>query len=93
MKAFGLVTAIAMVVTLAALALGLFGVFLTGLYPAFWILLFIAIIPVVSKLYAKKHTGKSKNVFTTIMIINLVLIPVVLWMSFVILIDRVIPNC
>jgi hypothetical protein len=93
LKAFGVVTAVTMGITLAVLALGLFGVYLTGLYPAIWVLLFIAIIPVVSRIYAKKNTGKSKNVFTAIMIINLFLIPVVLWMSFVILVDRVFPNC
>jgi hypothetical protein len=60
------------------------------------VLLLVALIPIASGVYAKKFMSKSNgfrgNYYTTLTMINLLSILVVLWMSFVIMIDRVIPN-
>jgi uncharacterized membrane protein len=79
------------VITVAALSI--MGVAITGFYPGMIVLLLLALIPVASKFYARKISGKSnyfrRNYYTTLTIINLLTILVVLWMTFVILVDRV----
>jgi ABC-type transport system involved in cytochrome bd biosynthesis fused ATPase/permease subunit len=93
MKPFRVVTSISMVLTLAVATLSIIGVTITGLYPGIIVLLLVALIPIASKFYAKKIISKSndfqRNYYTTLTIINLLSIIVVLWMTFVILIDRV----
>jgi hypothetical protein len=95
-KTFSVVTSISMVLTLAAAALSIVGIAITGLYPAIVVLLLVALIPIASKFYSKKIISKSndfqRNYYTTLTIINLLSILVVLWMTFVIMIDRVFPN-
>jgi hypothetical protein len=92
-KTFRVVTAISMVLTLTIAALSIIGVAITGLYPAIIVLVLVALIPISSKFYAKKIISKSndfqRNYFTKFTIINLLSILVVLWMTFVILVDRV----
>ena len=95
-KTFSVVTSISMVLALTVAVLSIIGIAITGLYPGIIVLLLVALIPIASKFYAKKITGKSndvqRNYFTTFTVINFLLILVVLWMSFVILVDRVFPT-
>jgi hypothetical protein len=92
-KTFSVVTSISMVLILTIAALSIIGVAVTGLYPGIIVLFLVALIPIASKLYAKKIISKSndfrRNYYTTLTIINLLSILVVLWMTFVILVDRV----
>jgi hypothetical protein len=92
-KTFSLVTSISMVLTLAVATLSIIGVTITGLYPGIIVLLILALIPIASKFYAKKIISRSsdsqKNYYNTLTIINLLSTLVVLWMTFVILVDRV----
>lgn len=86
-----------MILALAAAILSIIGIAITGLYPGIIVLLIVALIPIASKFYAKKITGKSndfqRNYYTTLTFINLLLILVVLWMTFVIVHDRVLHDC
>ena len=96
-KTFSVVTSMSMVLTLTVAALSIIGVAITGLYPAIIVLLSVALIPIASKFYAKKIINKSndfqRNYYTTLTIINLLSILVVLWMTFVIVHDRVLHDC
>ena len=96
-KTFSVVTSISMVLALTAAVLSIIGVTITGLYPGIFVLLLVALIPIASKVYAKKIINKSndfqRNYYTTLTIINLISIFVVLWMTFVIVHDRVLQDC
>jgi len=95
-KTFSAITSVSMVLTISVAALSIIGVTITGLYPGIAVLLVVAMVPIASKFYAKKINNKSgdfkRNYFTTLAIINLLVIIVVAWMTFVILIDRVFPG-
>jgi len=86
-----------MIVTVAAAILSIAGIASTGLYPAMIVLLLWPLVPVMSKVYAKKNTGSSNNFqinyYTTLTVINLLLILVMLWIAFVIVHDRVLNDC
>jgi hypothetical protein len=92
-KTFRVVTAISMVLTLTIATLSIIGIGITGLYPGIIVLVLLALIPIASKFYSKKIISKPDNFqrsyFTKFTIINLLSILVVLWMTFVILVDRV----
>lgn len=92
-KTLNLVTSISMVLILAVAALSIIGVVITGFYPGMIVLCFMALIPIASKFFAKKISSKpndfQRNYYRTITIINLLSIVIVLWMTFVILVDRV----
>ena len=96
-KTFSVVTSISMLLTLTVAILSVIGITITGIYPGIIVLLLIALIPIASKFYAKKINSKSngfhRNYFTTLTIINLLSILVVLWMTFVIVHDRVLRDC
>lgn len=96
-KTFKVVTSISMVFTLTAAILSIFSISIAGFYPAIIVLLFLALIPIASKYYVKKMISKSndsqRNYYTTLTIINLLLILVVLWMTFVIVHDRILQDC
>jgi len=96
-KTFSVVTSMSMVLTLTVAVLSIIGVAVTGFYPGIIVLLLVALIPIASKFYAKKITIKSndfqRNYFTILTIINLLSILVVLWMTFVIVHDRVLHDC
>ena len=96
-KTFSVVTSMSMILTLTVAVLSIIGVAITGFYPGIIVLLLVALIPIASKFYAKKITGKSddfkRNYYTTLTIINLLSILVVLWMTFVIVHDRVLHDC
>jgi len=82
-----------MILTLTVAAASLVGVVITGFYPGIIVLLLLTLTPITSNFYAKKINGKSnvyrRNYYFTLTIINLLSILVVLWMAFVILVDRV----
>jgi hypothetical protein len=92
-KTFNVVTILSMVFTIAVAAFSILGIIITGLYPGIIVLCLLALIPIASRFYAKNITGKSRdfqrNHLTTLTLINLLTILVVLWMTFVILVDRV----
>lgn len=92
-KTFSVVTTISMVFILTVAVLSIIGITITGLYPGIIVLFLLALIPIASKYYAKKISSKSsdfqRNYFTILTIINLLSILVVIWMTFVILVDRV----
>jgi hypothetical protein len=96
-KTFSAVTSTSMVLTLTVAVLSIIGVAITGFYPAIIVLLLVALIPIASKFYARKIISKSndfqRSYYTTLTLINLLLIAVVLWMTFVIVHDRVLRDC
>ena len=96
-KTFSVVTSISMVFTLTVAVLSIIGVAITGLYPGIIVLFLVALIPIASKFYAKQIITKSndfqRNYYRTLTIINLLSILVVLWMTFVIVHDRVLRDC
>jgi hypothetical protein len=95
-RTFNVVTSISMVLALTVAVLSIIGIAVTGVYPGIVVLLLVVPIPLASKFYDKNIINKSddfkRNYYTTLIIINLLLILVVLWMTFVIVIDRVFPN-
>ena len=96
MKLFRVVIFLSMIITITAAALSIIGVAITGFYPGIIVLLLVAPVPIVSKFHANKIISKSnefrRNYYIPLVIFNLLSILVVLWMTFVILIDRVFPN-
>jgi hypothetical protein len=96
-KLFSVITTISMALTLAAAVASIMGITITGLYPGIIVLVLLALIPFASKFYAKKVACKpnksQRNYCTTLSIINLLVILVVLWMTFVIVHDRVLHDC
>jgi predicted neutral ceramidase superfamily lipid hydrolase len=93
MKTAGVVTLISKIMTIMAAVASVIGIGITGFYPGIIVLLFLPLIPILSNLYIKKSLAKSitlkREYYIAILIINLLTILVVLWMSFVILVDRV----
>ena len=82
-----------MVLALTVAVLSIIGIAITGLYPGIFVLMFVALIPIASKFYAKKISSKSndfqRNYYITLTIINLLSILLVSFMTFVIVHDRV----
>lgn len=97
MKTFSIVSSVSMIVSLTVALLSIIGIAITGFYPGIIVLVLLAFISITSKFYAVKISNKSDNFqgnyFTTFTIINLLIILVVLWMSFVIVHDRVLLDC
>ena len=91
MKICSVVILIAMVLTLTAAAASVAGIAVTGFYPGIIVLLLLAPVPVASKIISKSD-GFKKAYYLPLIIINLLTILVVLWMTFVILVDRVFGN-
>jgi hypothetical protein len=93
MKIFRVVTLISMILTLTVAAASVIGVTITGFYPGIVVLLLLTLIPIASNFYVKKIINKSnvfqRNYYITLTIINFLTMLVVLWMTFVILVDRV----
>ncbi len=96
-KTFNIVTSTSMGLTILAATLSIIGIVITGFYPGIIVLFFLALIPVASKYCAKKINSKSndfqRNYYRSLTILNLLLILIVLWMTFVILHDRVLHDC
>jgi hypothetical protein len=96
-RTFNIVTSISLVLTLAVSALSIVGIAVTGFYPGIIVLSLVTLIPIASKFYARQNINKSngsqRNYYTILTIINLLSILVVLWMTFVIVHDRVLHDC
>jgi uncharacterized membrane protein len=97
MKTFSVVNSIAIVLTIAAAVLSILGVSITGFYPGVIVLFLLTLIPIASKFYVKKIrtrlTTSQRNCFTMLSILNVLTILVVLWMTFVIVHDRILQDC
>jgi hypothetical protein len=95
-KIFRVVTAISTILILTVAAMSVIGVAVTGFYPGIIVLLLVALIPIASNFHSKKIIRKSnvfqRNYYIILTIINLLSIMVVIWMTFVILVDRVFPK-
>jgi uncharacterized membrane-anchored protein len=93
MKILSLITNISFSLTLTAALLSIIGIIKTGFYPGILVLSVLALIALASRRYAKKtknsQHGLQHKYTTTLIIVNLLLILVVVWMSFVIVHDRV----
>lgn len=93
MITFRVISLTAKTLTLTAATASIIGSTITGFYPGILVLLLLTLIPIVFTFYAKTISTKSnlfqKNYYITFTIINLLTILIVLWMTFVILIDRV----
>ena len=96
-KTFSIVTSILIVFAVIAAIFSLIGITITGFYPGIIVLFLVTLIAVASKFYGKKISNHSqdfqKNYYTIATIINVLLIVTVLWMSFVIVHDRVLHDC
>lgn len=96
-KSFSIVTSISIVLAVTATILSLIGITITGFYPGIIVLLLVTLIAVASKFYDKKISNQSqdfqKNYYTIVTIINILLIVIILWMSFVIVHDRILHDC
>ena len=96
-KTFRVVTSISLVLTITAAVLSIIGIAITGVYPGIIVLSFLALIPITSKFYAKKIISRSNNFkinyYASLTVVNLLSILVVLWMTFVIVHDRVLNDC
>lgn len=95
-KAFRIISFLAIVLSFSAAIFCLLGLVITGFYPGIPVLLFLLLIPLVTGIYRKRMVYKSRTVrrkvYRTLTLINLLLIPIVLWITFVITIDHIIPN-
>ncbi|KIO51554.1 hypothetical protein [Flavobacterium hibernum] len=96
-KSFSIVTSISIVLAVTATIFSLIGITITGFYPGIIVLLLVTLIAVASKFYGKKISNHSqdfqKNYYTILTIINVLLIVIILWMSFVIVHDRILHDC
>jgi len=96
MKIGRVVILLSMILTVTVAAASVIGIPITGFYPGIIVLLLLTLVPIGSKFYAKKIISKSndfqRNYYLTLIIINLLTMLVVLWMTFVILVDRVFSN-
>ncbi|KIA86123.1 hypothetical protein OA85_00055 [Flavobacterium sp. AED] len=96
-KIFKIVTSMSMTITLTVTVFSIIGIAVTGFYPGIVVLVLMALIPIASKFYAKKMISQSndfqRNYYTTLTIINLLVILVVIWMTFVIMHDRILHDC
>jgi hypothetical protein len=96
-KTFNIVTSIAMALSLTVAIFSIIGISFTGFYPGIIVLFFVALIPIASKFFAKKIINKTnafkRKYYTTLTIINILSIVIVLWMTFVIVHDRILNDC
>lgn len=92
-KTFKIITLISGLITITAAVLAIIGITVTGLYPAIFVLILLPMIPAGSRFYVKWTSNKLKgiewNFNVALIIANLFTILIAIWMSFVILVDRV----
>jgi hypothetical protein len=93
MKLFNVVSLISLVLTLTVATAIFIGLTITGFYPGMIVLLLLTLIPITSKIYTAKISGNSenfkRNYYLIFTIANLITILLVMWMTFVIMVDRV----
>lgn len=96
-KTFNVISLVAMILAITTSTLSIIGIAVTGYYPGIGVLSFLAVIPIASRFYAKRIINRSnsfhRKYYTTLTIINFLLIFVVLMMTFVIVHDRVLKDC
>ncbi|ATL47386.1 hypothetical protein COR50_09510 [Chitinophaga caeni] len=96
-ETFRIVISIAMIIAIAAAMLSIIGITTTGFYPGIIVLCLLVLIPVAARYYAKNIINRSnsfrKKCYTILAVINLLLILIILWMTFVIVHDRVLRDC
>lgn len=96
-KTFSVVTTIALVLTVLVTTLSVIGIPITGVYPGIFVFIMLTLIATGSKFFAKRLSKTSivfkRRYFTSLTLINLLVILVVLWMTFVIVHDRVLLDC
>jgi len=92
---FRVVTTISIAMTIIIAAFSIIGTAITGFYPGIVVFLAAALIPVTSCFYERKIIKRSdtfqRNYYMTFTIINLLIILLFIYMTFVILVDRVFP--
>ncbi len=97
MKIFRLATSVSMILIITIAALSVIGITITGLYPGIIVLSLVTLIPIASKFYEKKIIIKSiafqRKYYIMLTIINLLSILLVLFMTFVIVHDRIFQDC
>lgn len=80
-----------------AVVLGFIGVVISEIYPGFIILFLLMLIAIGSKFYAKKNSNRPNNFqgnyYTFLTILNVLIILVTIWMTFVITHDRILQDC
>ena len=85
-----------MILTVTAAVGSVIGMAITGFYPGIIVLALLTLIPIASKIYDRKMVVNSKvsrrNDYLALTIINLLTILAALWMTFVLLFDRVFGN-
>lgn len=95
-KIFKIITLLSKGVTIMVATLSVISMVITGFYPGIIMLLFVTLLPTFSHFYAKKISSKStvfqRNYYIAFTILNSLSILLVIYMSFVIVIDRVIPG-
>ena len=93
MKTSRVIICLAMGLTLAAALLSIIGTAFTGFYPGIMVLCALTLIPIVSWSRAKRipdePASRQGNYSVVVGLVNLLVILVVLWMSYVIVHDRV----
>ncbi len=92
LKVFKVVAGITISVTLTAAILSIIGVVITGFYPGIMVFIFLALISIAFLFFAKKNVTQTRAFYVILSILNLLVVLIVIWMTFVIMIDRVIPN-
>lgn len=96
-KTFSLVSSISMILSFSTAILSVIGMVITGFYPGILVLVLLAIISISSKWYAIKISGRpphfQRRYYTVSTIVNFFIIMMVLWVSFVIVRDRIVFDC
>lgn len=94
-RTFRLISLVALIVVVAAAVASLAGIYVTGLYPGIFVLCLLTFIPLGSRSFTEnKSDGSSKGIGLTLLgLLNILVILVVCWMSFVIIHDRVLKDC
>ncbi len=96
-KTFSVVTTIVLVLTVLVTTLSVIGITITGVYPGIFVFIVLALIATGSNFFSKRLSNTAsvfkRRYLTSLTLINLLVILVVLWMTFVIVHDRVLLDC
>ncbi len=96
-KTLAITSTITLVLTITLAVLSFIGVAFTGFYPGMIILWLLPLIPIASKYFGMKRLNSNGNYVnrynTALTVLNLLTILVVLWMTMVIVHDRVLKDC
>jgi hypothetical protein len=90
-KTFAIINSVSIAITLTVAGISIAAIGFTGFYPAIIVLCCIALVPVASMIFSRRMSSESNR--TLIAVLNVICILVVLWMTFVIVHDRVLQDC